>query len=170
MVEGVSARGRADKNPRPPPGPGDAGVNGAEESAPPGSEKPTGLSSLIRAAWAGSLVEVVGIEPPAVQTTKKDAPMGHPFLLYTKRTGLEPATSAVTGLRSNQTELPLLAFVLPPCGGCGQIIRRVGADCKLFFAKKSIFWEKKVLFLLSECRRGGRFRGIRAWRRREWRT
>ncbi|MBE6410894.1 MAG: hypothetical protein E7034_09920, partial [Akkermansiaceae bacterium] len=32
---------RADKNPRPPPGPGDAGVNGAEVSAPPGSEKPT---------------------------------------------------------------------------------------------------------------------------------
>ncbi|MBQ3144837.1 MAG: hypothetical protein IJB89_10015 [Akkermansia sp.] len=42
---------RADKNPRPPPGPGDAGVNGAEVSAPPGSEKPTGLFSLIRAAW-----------------------------------------------------------------------------------------------------------------------
>ncbi|MBQ3144836.1 MAG: hypothetical protein IJB89_10010 [Akkermansia sp.] len=34
-----------------PPGPGDAGVNGAEVSAPPGSEKPTGLFSLIRAAW-----------------------------------------------------------------------------------------------------------------------
>ena len=50
-VEGVSARGRADKNPRPPPGPGDAGVNGAEVSAPPGAEKPTGLFSLIRAAW-----------------------------------------------------------------------------------------------------------------------
>ena len=50
-VREVSARGRADKNPRPPPGPGDAGVNGAEVSAPPGSEKPTGLSSLIRAAW-----------------------------------------------------------------------------------------------------------------------
>ena len=99
--------GLTHKNPRPPPGPGDAGVNGAEESAPPGSEKPTGLFSLIRAAWAGSLDEVVGIGASAVQTTKKDAPMGHPFLLYTKRTGLEPATSAVTGLRSNQTELPL---------------------------------------------------------------
>ena len=29
------------------------------------------------------------------------------FSCKTKRTGLEPATSAVTGLRSNQTELPL---------------------------------------------------------------
>ena len=76
MMEAVPAPKGACKNPRPPPGPGDAGVNGAEESAPPGSEKPTGLSSLIRAAWAGSLVEVEGIEPPAVQTTKKDAPMG----------------------------------------------------------------------------------------------
>ena len=51
------------------------------------------------------------VRPAAAQTTKKDAPVGHPFLLYTKRTGLEPATSAVTGLRSNQTELPLLAVV-----------------------------------------------------------
>ena len=146
-VRGVTAHGRAVKNPRPPPGPGDAGVNGAEESAPPGSEKPTGLFSLIRAAWAGSLVEVVGIEPPAVQTTKKDAPLGHPFLLYTKRTGLEPATSAVTGLRSNQTELPLLAFVLPPYGGCGRIISMLSAESKTFFEK----WQKKVkkfLFLV----------------------
>ena len=55
MMEGVPAPEGASKNPRPPPGPGDAGVNGAEVSAPPGSEKPTGLFSLIRdARGAGS--------------------------------------------------------------------------------------------------------------------
>ena len=32
------------------------------------------------------------------------------FSCKTKQTGLEPATSAVTGLRSNQTELPLRRF------------------------------------------------------------
>ena len=56
----------------PPPGPGRAGVNGAEESAPPGSEKPTGLFSLIRDAWgAGSLVEVVGEEPQLRRQQKR---------------------------------------------------------------------------------------------------
>ena len=68
----VSARSREDKNPRPPPGPGRSGVNGAEESAPPGSEKPTGLFSLIRDAWgAGSLVEVVGEEPQLRRQQKR---------------------------------------------------------------------------------------------------
>ena len=63
MMEGVAAPEGACKNPRPPPGPGDAGVNGAEVSAPPGSEKPTGLFSLIRdARGAGALVGVVGEE------------------------------------------------------------------------------------------------------------
>ncbi len=49
-MEHVLAPEGASKNPRPPPGPGVAGVNGAEVSAPPGSEKPTGLFSLSRAA------------------------------------------------------------------------------------------------------------------------
>ena len=72
-----------------------------------------------------------------MQTTKKDAPMGHPFLLYTKRTGLEPATSAVTGLRSNQTELPLLGFTHPPpCSGDGRIIQMPTGECKPFFEEK----------------------------------
>ena len=61
--------------------------------------------------------------------------MGHPFLLYTKRTGLEPATSAVTGLRSNQTELPLLAFVAPS-------LRRVRANYIGDVLRKQDFFSK----------------------------
>ena len=63
------------------------------------------------------------------------------FLQGTKRTGLEPATSAVTGLRSNQTELPLLAFGCSLLSvGCGRIIHNTQMHCKLFFVKN----EKKL--------------------------
>ncbi len=49
-VEGCLPEGGQTRTRVRPPGPGNAGVNGAEVSAPPGPEKPTGLFSLIRAA------------------------------------------------------------------------------------------------------------------------
>ena len=42
-----------------------------------------------------------------IRCNKKKATLFRVTFFRTKRTGLEPATSAVTGLRSNQTELPL---------------------------------------------------------------
>ena len=46
-------------------------------------------------------------DPTWSYTKKKHSDWSAFFSCKTKRTGLEPATSAVTGLRSNQTELPL---------------------------------------------------------------
>ena len=63
------------KNPRPLPGPLlSQGVNSPEVSGELGAGKPTGLSSLIRAAGKpGSLDEVAGESPGSV-VTKKDTP------------------------------------------------------------------------------------------------
>lgn len=69
----------------------------------------------------------------------------------TKRTGLEPATSAVTGLRSNQTELPLLCRLLSPPFrfpvrvGCGGIIQIFSRHCKLFLQKKAKKGQKNAI-------------------------
>ena len=68
--------------------------------------------------------------------------MGHPFLLSTKRTGLEPATSAVTGLRSNQTELPLLAFVAPSLRWVRANYTQSEEGLQAFFCKNANFLEK----------------------------
>ena len=64
--------------------------------------------------------------------------MGHPFLLYTKRTGLEPATSAVTGLRSNQTELPLLAFGAPSLRWVRADYNGTEVGLQAFFLRKKV--------------------------------
>ena len=82
---------------------------------------------------------------------KKRCPFGNRFLQGTKRTGLEPATSAVTGLRSNQTELPLLAFGCSLLSvGCEGIIHESEAHCKLFFVKNA----KKVKFSAKNGKKG----------------
>ena len=73
------------------------------------------MQMLLLQAQSAVLTRRVGVK------LKKRFPFGNRFLQGTKRTGLEPATSAVTGLRSNQTELPLLAFV-------ASALQRVRAD------------------------------------------
>ena len=81
---------------------------------------------------ARSLDEVV--ERADAQTTKKDTRMSILFCC-TKRTGLEPATSAVTGLRSNQTELPLRVVCCTSLPGCESSIHGFEMHCKLFLKK-----------------------------------
>ena len=82
-------------------------------------------------------------EARRVITRKKAHLHGVPFSCKTKRTGLEPATSAVTGLRSNQTELPLRRFYR--CSALqrerGALYRCMGCNASLFF-KKVIIWVK----------------------------
>ena len=76
------------------------------------------------------------VERADAQTTKKDTRMSILFCC-TKRTGLEPATSAVTGLRSNQTELPLRRFyrVTHFAAGTGALYRWRWGNASLFFNK-----------------------------------
>ena len=88
------------------------------------------MQMLLLQAQSAVLTRRVGVK------LKKRFPFGNRFLQGTKRTGLEPATSAVTGLRSNQTELPLLAFGCSLLSvGCEAIIHELASHCKLFFVK-----------------------------------
>lgn len=86
------------------------------------------------------------------QSGHKKAAWRRLFLLnkVAKRTGLEPATSSVTGWRSNRTELPLHDLGCRPClaAGTWRLIQALPWECKTrnhFFLHAGFScWEKQV--------------------------
>lgn len=123
---------------------------------------PASISTFTRSACPSPAAYIRGIQAfwacPTVRISRRPrnaatapAVLTDAVVVGTKRTGLEPATSAVTGLRSNQTELPLLCrlltspFRFPVRVGCGGIIQIFSGHCKLFLQKKRKKGEKNAI-------------------------